>query len=60
MTVLKHSGLAIACAASLAVLVTIVLLSSVWALRGASLVQSPVLIAMSVFASAIIALIEFR
>jgi hypothetical protein len=57
MTALKHSGLTIACAASVAAMV---FLGNTWILRAASLVQSPALIAMSIFVSGIVALLECR
>ena len=51
---------AVACAAGVTVSVLTLFLCSAWLLRGASLLQLPALIVMSVFGSAVIALMECR
>jgi hypothetical protein len=60
MRVLKHGGMVVACTASVALSVLTLFLCSTWLLSGTSLVQSLPLIAMSVFGSAVVALIEFK
>jgi hypothetical protein len=60
MRALKHDGIAVACAASVALSVVTLLLCSAWLLSGASLVPSLALTAMSVLGSGIIASIESR
>jgi hypothetical protein len=60
MRVLKPGGMAVACAASAVLPVLTLFLGSAWLLSNASLVQSLTLIAMSVFGSGVIALVEFR
>lgn len=60
MRALKHDGIAVACAASVALSVVTLLLGSAWLLIGASLVPSLALTAMSVLGSGVIASIESR
>ena len=51
---------AVACAAGVTVSVLMLFLCSAWLLRSVSLLQVPALIVMSVFGSAVIALMECR
>ena len=51
MRALKHDGIAVACAASVALSVVTLLLGSAWLLSGASLIPSLALTAMSVLGS---------
>jgi len=60
MRALKHDGIAVACAASVALSVVTLLLGSAWLLSGASLIPSLALTAMSVLGSGIVASIECR
>ena len=60
MRVLKHGGMAVACAVSVALSSLMLFLCSAWLLSSASLVQSLALTAMSVLGSGVVALVELH
>ncbi len=60
MRVSRHDGMAVACAASVALSSLMFFLCGAWLLSSAALVQSLALTAMSVLASGVIALMDSR